>query len=107
MIEVVAEPMEPEPDRRDGGFTVSKLKRGVGPVLSGILIDLVDISTVSPLLGLALGALCGLWLSGHLKFAPRQRLLVALACGVYCMFPPTKFFPLATLLGFWATLRDS
>jgi len=98
VIEVEAErmPLEDEARTRE---TASKLKRSMGPVLAGIIIDAVDFTMILPTLGLVVGAPVGYWLARRLGFSLQQSLIAGVACGVYCMFPPTNFFPLATILG--------
>ena len=79
-----------------------RVGHGLGPVVAGIVIDVVDFTTfgaVGLVLGFPLGALCGYWLARELGYSVPARLVVALLSGVYCMYPPTTFLPLATLCG--------
>lgn len=92
----------PQDVRREA---LHRVEEGCGPVFAGMIIDLVDFTTIGPIgvvLGLPIGALCGHWLARKLGYGQRTSLIVALTCGLYCMFPPTSFLPLATLCGVFA-----
>jgi len=106
IIEVVAEPMEEEGAAGLGGETVRRLRRGLRPVLSGLIIDAVDFTTFHPIVGFPCGLVAGYVLATHLHFKLGHRLLAALACALYCMLPPTRFFPMATMIGLLANMRD-
>ena len=101
IVEVEAEPMATE----EGGPLPSggvgqRLGKRLLTVLSAVVIDAVDFVTLGPLvvLGLPAGALAGWWLSGRLNFPTHPRIWAAVGSGLYCMFPPTSFIPVATVL---------
>lgn len=104
VIEVEAVALD-EPEEPSSGVS-GRLRRSVTPIVAGVLIDAADLTTSGPVPGLVLGSICGLFLARHLRYGAGYQLLTSLACGIYCTVPPTKFFPLATMLGVWANLRD-
>ena len=103
----------PQPDpalQPDAIQQAKRLNRAFGPVVAGLIIDLVDISTFGPLglfLGLPLGGACGYWMGQALGLKRKQRLWCALAAGIYCTIPLSEFLPLATLVGAYARYRES
>ncbi|MFT5052013.1 MAG: hypothetical protein ACI8QZ_003444 [Chlamydiales bacterium] len=107
VIEVVAEPMEEEAPASSSGDTARRLRRSLSPVIAGLIIDVVDLGSFSPLLGFPAGLIAGYVLAKHVGFAPRHRMLASLVCGLYCTLPPTRFFPLATMIGMVANFRRS
>lgn len=95
----------PYSDEEARSRAAQRFKRSFGPVLAGLVIDLVDFATIGPLqpiLGLPVGTLCGWSAFGPLRMPTRQRLSLALACGLYCALPVTNFIPFATILGAFA-----
>lgn len=81
----------------------------IGPVISGLIIDVLDFSTrggALAVLGLLLGVLAGWYLARNLGLDRKRSLYVGLACGVYCMIPVTSPIPLATLIGVWVRARQ-
>ena len=123
-IHVDAEPFDPEEEAGFGGTGPSggdrqgprpgrqRTSRGsgiarllgmrYGTVLAGALLDAVDFTTMGPIgvkFGFFIGAGCGWWLSRELGYPKRLRIGIAVACGLYCMFPPTSILPVATVLG--------
>lgn len=87
-----------------------RANRAFGPILAGLIIDLVDFATFGPLglvLGFPVGGLAGYWMGRALGFDRRAALWCALAAGVYCTLPGTEILPLATILGACARFRES
>ncbi|MBP7275098.1 MAG: hypothetical protein KBA51_02725 [Kiritimatiellae bacterium] len=79
-----------------------RLNRAFGPVIAGLIIDLLDLATFGPIgmyLGFPIGALAGYWMGRALGGSRRMAAMLAVAAGVYCMLPGTEFIPLATLFG--------
>ena len=90
--------------------TLRRLNRTFGPILAGLVIDSVDLVTFGPLkrfIGLPAGALAGYWMGSIFRLPQRQRLLCALAAGIYCMIPGLEFIPLATIVGAYVRFRES
>lgn len=84
--------------------------RAVGPVVAGLIIDVLDMATFGATglyLGFILGAPAGWYLARHLGLDSRQATIGALACGIYCTIPLTAPIPVAALLGLWARARTS
>ncbi len=112
---VPEEPDEPPtPPAKLGNQRLADLlrraNRAFGPVLAGLIIDLVDLASFGPLgmlLGLPVGALLGYWLASALGATRRSAFLCALAAGIYCSLPFTTFLPLATLVGAWIRFQQS
>lgn len=79
-----------------------RVNRAFGPIVAGLIIDLVDLATFGPVglvLGLPVGGLAGYWMGRALGFDKRASLWCALAAGVYCTIPGTELIPLATIIG--------
>ena len=82
----------------------------LGPVIAGLLLDLLDLATYGPIglwAGLLVGGLGGYFLAASMGVEPGRRLRYALGAGAYCMLPFTAFLPVATLLGTVIRLRES
>ncbi len=91
-----------EQQRSAPGGRLKRLEHALGPVLSGLVLDMLDLATFGPIglvSGLVIGGAAGWYLAGSHGVAAGQRWLWALAAGAYCTTPFTEFFPCATLLG--------
>ena len=87
-----------------------RLNRAFGPIVAGLIIDLVDLATFGPIglvLGLPIGGFAGFWMGKALGLATKPSLLCALAAGIYCTIPGTEMIPLATLVGAAARYHES
>ncbi|MDH3686315.1 MAG: hypothetical protein OEP95_08815 [Myxococcales bacterium] len=74
----------------------------IGPVVAGMLLDLVDLATFGPVGlygGFVVGAGLGWWLAGQYGLSRRGRLFAAVAAAVYSATPATEWLPLGTLAG--------
>lgn len=90
--------------------TLQRLNRAFGPIVAGIIIDLVDFATFGPIglvLGLPVGGLAGYWMGRCLGLERKACLWCALAAGIYCTIPFTELIPLATIVGAYARFRES
>ena len=88
----------------------ARLNRAFGPVVAGLIIDLVDLATFGPIglvLGLPIGGAAGYWMGRTLGLNKKASLLCALAAGIYCTLPGTELLPLATLVGAGARYFES
>jgi hypothetical protein len=86
------------------------MNRAFGPIVAGLIIDLVDFATFGPigfLLGLPVGGLAGYWMGRCLGLSRRASFYCALASGVYCTIPGTEVIPLATMVGAYVRFRES
>ncbi len=86
-----------------------RLNRAFGPILAGIVIDLVDLATFGPIglvLGIPLGGAAGYWMGTALGLERKHAWLCALAAGIYCTIPFTEVLPLATLVGAFVRFRE-
>lgn len=102
-------PPSPEADTEGGVPWTRRANRAFGPVVAGMILDLVDLATFGPVglfLGLPIGGLAGYWLGFALGLSPKARWVCALAGGVYCTIPGTEFLPLGTLVGAFARFRE-
>jgi len=73
-----------------------------GPLLGGMLLDLVDLATFGPAGlygGFLLGGAAGWWLGHRYGLSGRQRAAMALAAAAYSATPATETLPLGTLVG--------
>lgn len=100
VVEVEAEALGPEeePHYAEPEVIAKRFAGRLLTVLSAFAIDVVDFGTRMPFVGLPIGAAAGWWLSGRLHFPTRQRIWVTVGAGLYCMFPPTSWIPIATAL---------
>lgn len=114
MLEVEVERL-PLPDEESGprrgpdgpAATARKVHRALGPVLAGVLVDVVDAATVTPLLGLGLGLPVGYYLARQLGLERGSALRMAAVVGLYCGVPGTLGLPLGTLVGAFVRLRQA
>ena len=107
------EPPEPEVLPPEGKMPKAKnpsvAERAFGPVMAGLIIDLVDLATFGPM-GLAFGFILGGGVAWYLcrlyGLSLRQKLLWSLAAGIYCTIPFTEFIPVGTLVGAFIRYRE-
>ncbi len=88
--------------------TARRLNVAFGPIMAGAIIDLVDVATFGPLrrfIGFPAGAIAGYWMASIFKLPQRQRLLMSLAAGIYCLIPGHSVIPLATMIGAYIRFR--
>lgn len=86
-----------------------RANRVFGPIIAGMIIDLVDFATFGPVglvLGLPVGGLAGYWMGKALGFGRRGSVWCAVSAGVYCTIPGTEMIPLATIVGACARFRE-
>lgn len=96
--------------KRTGRHKWRRMNRSFGPILAGLVIDSVDLFTFGPtkrFMGLPAGALAGYWMGSIFRLPLRQRLLCALAAGIYCAIPGLEFIPLATIVGAYVRFREA
>ena len=101
--------METKPNPESPG-QVARLNRAFGPVVAGLIIDLVDLATFGPIglvLGLPIGGGAGYWMGRTLGLDKKTSLLCARAAGVYCTIPGTEMLPIATVVGACARYYES
>lgn len=95
-----------EPDPAPIG---KRLNRAFGPIMAGMIIDVLDLATFGPIgyvLGLPVGGAAGYWLGRCLGLSRKASLFCALAAGIYCTVPFTGILPLGTLVGAYVRFRD-
>ena len=86
---------------------IERLHRAFGPLVGGMLLDLVDLTTFGPygLGGFFIGALVGWWICSIYNMTTSTRLCLALLAGIYCLLPLTEFIPVATLISAFIRFR--
>ena len=87
-----------------------RLESAFGPIVAGLSIDTVDIATFGTfglMVGPIVGGTAAFWLCSIYKLPVWQRLIWAVAAGIYCGFPRTEFIPLATIIGACARFFES
>jgi len=116
-VEQDPEKVEVKRVRRGGeenrGFNfAARLNNAIAPLAGGLIIDLLDIATFGPFglyVGLIIGFAAGWWVSSVYHLEKKTKIICSLLAGIYCMFPGTAFFPLATIIsvagGFFRTPR--
>ena len=90
--------------------TARRLNRAFGPVVAGLILDLVDFATFGPLgffLGIPVGLAAGYWLGTCLGLERKHSVWIAMAAAIYCTMPGTEFIPLGTLVGAFARFWES
>ena len=90
--------------------TLRRLNRAFGPVVAGMILDVVDLATFGPIgffLGIPVGLAAGYWLGSCLGLERKHCLWVAMASAIYCTTPGTEFIPLGTLVGACARYWES
>jgi len=79
----------------------------LGLLIAGLLVDLLDAATPTPVLGLALGWPLGAYIvrqaGGSLGLAWKLGLLI----GLYCATPGTLLIPMATIVVVGLRLREA
>lgn len=102
--------MSDEPQAAPPADTVRRLNRAFGPVVAGLILDLVDLATFGPLgffLGIPVGLAAGYWLGTCLGLGRKHCVWIAMVAAIYCTMPGTEFIPLGTLVGAFARFRES
>lgn len=87
-----------------------RANRAFGPVVAGLILDLVDLATFGPIgffVGIPVGLAAGYWLGSCLGLERRHCVLCAMAAALYCTMPGTEFLPLGTLVGAFARFWES
>lgn len=87
-----------------------RLNHTFGPIVAGMLIDLLDFTTFGPVglvVGLPIGGLVGYWMGRSLGLSRKASLGCALAASIYCTTPATEFIPLATIVGAYIRFSES
>ena len=90
--------------------TLRRLNRAFGPVVAGMILDVVDLATFGPIgffLGIPVGLAVGYWLGSCLGLERKHCLWVGMAAAIYCTMPGTEFIPLGTLVGACARYWES
>ena len=99
-----------QPESAPPPSQAQRLNRAFGPIVAGLVIDLVDLSTFGPIglvLGLPIGGFAGFWMGRALGLSTKPCLLCALLAGIYCTIPGTEMIPLATIVGAAARYYES
>jgi hypothetical protein len=79
----------------------------LGPVLAGVVIDVIDLATPVPLIGMAAGWPLGAYVARRAGASPSTALLLGLMVGLYCAVPMTAGLPIATLVGTVVKVRGA
>jgi len=97
---------EKRPSQRKTSL-LDRLHRAFGPLVGGMILDLVDLSTFGPfgIGGFFIGSLVGWWICSIYNLSTSTRLALALLAGIYCLLPLTEFIPVATLLSAFIRFR--
>ena len=102
-------PTESPTETKPAASVARRLNRAFGPVIAGLILDVVDLATFGPLgffLGIPIGLAAGYWLGTCLALERRHCVWVAMAAAIYCTMPGTEFIPLGTLVGAYARFRE-
>ena len=110
VIEVEVERLDSEGPEGSAEGVTERWGGAFGPVLAGMIIDVLDIATFGATgiyIGFLLGAPAGWYLARRLGLDRKRALLAALGSGIYCTVPFTSPIPVATLIGVWARSRQA
>ena len=102
--------MSEAPQNDEQPDTARRLNRAFGPVVAGVILDVVDFATFGPIgffLGIPVGLAAGYWLGSCLGLERRHCVWIAMASALYCATPGTEFIPLGTLVGACARFWES
>jgi hypothetical protein len=102
-------PQEHSPIPKQEGSLLRRLESAFGPIVAGLLIDVMDLSTMGPI-----GLICGMPLGGGLAYwicsiygiPMKQRWIWVALAGIYCTIPSTGFIPVATFTGAYVRFRN-
>jgi hypothetical protein len=79
-----------------------RLESAFGPIIAGLLIDVIDLSTFGTFgifSGMLLGGMLAYWICAIYAIPVKQRWIWVLLAGIYCTIPMTEFIPIATIAG--------
>ena len=85
-----------------------RLESAFGPIIAGVLIDIMDLSTFGVFgifTGMILGGMLAYWICAIYAIPLKQRWIWVLLAGVYCTIPMTEFIPIATIAGAYVRYR--
>ncbi len=111
-VERLPEDYDPELDsgpaeaRDSHSQRLSELSDTIGPVIAGLLVDLLDAATINPAMGLFLGWPLGYYIVRKVGCQPSTAWKLGALIGVYCAVPGTFLIPMATLVVVFAKVRQ-
>ncbi|MCP4106250.1 MAG: hypothetical protein GY749_12040 [Desulfobacteraceae bacterium] len=89
---------------------IQRLKNALGPIIPGLMIDLVDLITFGPIgvsgAGLVIGGVAGYWIASSFKLPIKKRLIGSAIAGAYCTLPFTGVVPVGTLIGAYVRFHE-
>jgi hypothetical protein len=109
-------PLEPEvlPPEPQNPPRRTAAERAFGPVVAGMIIDVIDFATFGPLglmFGLVFGGGVAWYICSLYGLTFKQKLAWSLAAGIYCTIPGTEFIPVGTMVGacvrYWELKADA
>lgn len=107
----VVQSEEQAPAQKEDPVKLAKrVNRAFGPIMAGVIIDVIDFATFGPIgfiLGLPVGGLAGYWMGRCLGLSKIASFYCAIAAGIYCTIPFTELLPLATLVGAYVRFKES
>ena len=104
------EVLPPEDEGKKKSRMGKRLESAFGPIAAGLIIDTLDVATFGSfglMVGPVIGGSAAFWMCSIYKMPVWQRLLWAIAAGLYCGFPRTEFIPMATMIGAFARFMQS
>lgn len=105
-VERLPRPGEERAEPSDSaGRPARVVREAFGPVVTGVLIDLLDAATLTPLLGLGVGVPLGWLIARQAGLRGKGAVQLALVVGLYCAVPGTMGLPLGTVVGVWVKVR--
>ena len=107
-IEVEVERLDPREEEPGAGPGWTNPRPGAGaaasaaawgPIVAGLLLDLADVVTPNPRIGLAVGFVVGLFAGTRMGLPIKGRLMLAGVGAAYCSLAATTTLPIGTVVG--------
>lgn len=110
-VERLPEGYDPSLERASGpevssqSSTIESLEQSLGPIVAGVLVDLLDAATINPLVGIVLGWPVGYYIVRRVGSPPATAFKFGALIAAYCATPGTFVIPIATVVVILAKLR--
>jgi hypothetical protein len=109
-IEVDVERLPLDGEQSPSGRSAAKraeVGKLVGPVVAGVVIDVIDLATPVPLVGFALGWPIGAYIARQAGADSGLAVKLGFLVGIYCAVPMTAGLPIGTMIGTAVKLRQA
>jgi hypothetical protein len=108
-VERLPENYDPAHEPGDGDPSapskVREISESIGPMLAGMLIDVIDAATFNPIMGMLVGWPLGYYIVRQVGCSKATASKLGILSGVYCALPGTFLIPMATILAIYGKVR--